>query len=50
MIMAQMFIALALLAVVFIYGVLAVTDIDDRLDSVGYQSSGRNESEAPGDE
>lgn len=50
MIAIQFCIAIALLAVVFIYGVLALTDIDERLDSVGYQPSGRNEAEAPGDE
>lgn len=50
MIMVQMFIALALLAVVFVYAVLALADVDDRLDSLGYLPSERNESEAPGDE
>lgn len=50
MIAIQICIAVALLVVVFIYGVLALTDIDEQLNGLGYQPSGRNESEAPGDE
>ena len=50
MIVIQLCIAIALLAVVFIYGVLALTDIDEQLNGLGYQPSARNETEAPGDE
>ena len=50
MIAIQLCIAIALLAVVFIYGVLALTDIDEQLNGLGYQPSAKNETEAPGDE
>ena len=52
MIMAQMFIALALLAVVLIYAVLALTDIDFQPEVSGYQPlvADKSKAEAPGDE
>ena len=46
----QVFVALVLLALVFIYGVLALTGIDEPQGSTGYQPSCNNKTEAPGDE
>lgn len=52
MIAIQFCIAIALLAVVFIYGVLALTDIDFQPEVSGYQPlvADKSKAEAPGDE